>query len=159
MVTPFSNLALLSQQRSYSIGKVSKKQKPRYASGDIHACGHDVFMRSTSASKPLRTRYAVSSAKSCNVLHVWPEVTESVPPIPCGEWTAQRMAGNEQGSPAGRSWATAQAVSQRGRPWVWPAPPLERSAAGSHKKRPEGVLYGETPSLHARKRAIPHTAA
>jgi uncharacterized protein (DUF4415 family) len=45
MVTPFSDLALLSQQHSYSIGKVSKKQKPRYASGDIHACGHDVFMR------------------------------------------------------------------------------------------------------------------
>jgi len=72
MVTPFSDLALLSQQRSYSIGKVSKKQKPRYASCNIHACGHDVFMRSTSAGKPLRTRYAVSSVKSCSVLHVWP---------------------------------------------------------------------------------------
>jgi hypothetical protein len=37
-VPPYANLALLPQQRSYSIGKVSEKQKPRYCAGDTPAC-------------------------------------------------------------------------------------------------------------------------
>ena len=90
---------------------------------------------------------------------VFPEVTESAPPIPRGQWTAQRRAGNEQSSPAGRSWASAQAVSQRRRPWVWPDASACAFGCWKPQKASKAMLYRETLSLHARKRAYTATAA